>query len=1035
MTVAEAAAAYGIRLRPATLGDNLIRLTRRIYGDDAIRYRLILIHLNRRLDWYNLTPGETIYYIDPSFINQIDSFMTFDDIVVGDSVAMWELAIQNDVPPTVVTFTYAFNWIDFICQKEPGKPARNTGNSIAKRLTLTTYVNESKLTEETFIFTNAFLSYPAIPDAVYMEMSNAEIEMRGAAFISFLASQRSIDVYSISNTILVSDLLKCPLPPIIIVETIQFLDYTCQTGNTQKAYAETVIYKKYIDDVLTTTIQKSLLLDINPVMTLEQYQAQSATQAQDRGAVAVQSFNPVTTPQYISSVVIDQVSCAPITGAFVWGGNKNCQVAYGSNTGYELFTTLSGTITQHGNTIATTSNSVLDAFGTYSAITATQWAELSTADINTRANALITYAIAQSGYILNNYTISNSIINHNEVDCTITNIYIFSFDDGSAVQNHSLAYDEGFTDTIISTKNGEFTNYTVLDKPDWATVTLNGNVATFTGQNTGEYRQGTITYQQSESGATIISNIEQFGIFIPTEFILGIGKWTDPASSYYPGGPPEDYSVGYLYQITVDGSPYTSGVIELSLGDTESIYSIPISITGNNQRATIGITLSAPYALWPDYTIDSIQYGDLSTYQVIPGYITLLNVQTNSVTIEVDDKGGKPLLGSFIINPIIQATLAIPRDYELEWLQRVCQQEAATSYTPLHIWSKLVDYNADVQEPTNTTINLGTAEYMNYASLAMRVFDSYELSGETTDATACTPIPQPASNSEYNLWWQRYNSASIDKGRFNSIGISGSMSSWDYTLPLVITRSGDYYIYAAADNFFSIYIDDVLILKRDASTQADSSDGPGWAGSDGYSRHYNFTRINLWKVTLTEGIHELRITGGNDGLDMGVAVEIYDISALELIASLTPKGESYEDTAKYMDPRIVFSTEPYRTGVTAVTCASGWSLAYTDEGLPICTQGSVPLYTGWAIRSAFIKVNDRGQAVDRNDDPVINSGLRPAIAIVDILYPSYSAGDYIRIDNVEYQIVEIIQAPDLNNWSHDQIFHWNGYECIMWKGI
>jgi hypothetical protein len=80
MTVAECANAYGLRYRPATYGDNIIRLSRRIYGDDSERCLKILMEVNRRVDWYHLTPGESVFYIDETLIGQIDCFIGDNEI-------------------------------------------------------------------------------------------------------------------------------------------------------------------------------------------------------------------------------------------------------------------------------------------------------------------------------------------------------------------------------------------------------------------------------------------------------------------------------------------------------------------------------------------------------------------------------------------------------------------------------------------------------------------------------------------------------------------------------------------------------------------------------------------------------------------------------------------------------------------------------------------------------------------------------------------------------------------------------------------
>jgi hypothetical protein len=87
--------------------------------------------------------------------------------------------------------------------------------------------------------------------------------------------------------------------------------------------------------------------------------------------------------------------------------------------------------------------------------------------------------------------------------------YEFEFADGTTETEHTIQYDETFIDAIISTKGGNPTAFTVLSKPAWATVTINGSIATVTSSNGGEYREGQIVYQQTETGSTIVSKIKQ----------------------------------------------------------------------------------------------------------------------------------------------------------------------------------------------------------------------------------------------------------------------------------------------------------------------------------------------------------------------------------------------------------------------------------------------------------------------------------------------------------------------------------------------
>jgi hypothetical protein len=47
----------------------------------------------------------------------------------------------------------------------------------------------------------------------------------------------------------------------------------------------------------------------------------------------------------------------------------------------------------------------------------------------------------------------------------------------------------------------------------------------------------------------------------------------------------------------------------------------------------------------------------------------------------------------------------------------------------------------------------------------------------------------------------------------------------------------------------------------------------------------------------------------------------------------------------------------------------------------------------------------------------------------------YSVNDIIMAENRNYQVYEVITAPDLSTWDHNDIFYWNSYECIKWVGV
>jgi hypothetical protein len=100
--------------------------------------------------------------------------------------------------------------------------------------------------------------------------------------------------------------------------------------------------------------------------------------------------------------------------------------------------------------------------------------------------------------------------------------YEFKFANRGQEIEHTIQHDQTFTDTIVSTKDGNPIDFTVLSKPEWATVTINSDIATVTSNNTGEYREGQIIYQQTETGKTIVSKIKQSAPTLPIFVMIGI---------------------------------------------------------------------------------------------------------------------------------------------------------------------------------------------------------------------------------------------------------------------------------------------------------------------------------------------------------------------------------------------------------------------------------------------------------------------------------------------------------------------------------
>jgi hypothetical protein len=230
-------------------------------------------------------------------------------------------------------------------------------------------------------------------------------------------------------------------------------------------------------------------------------------------------------------------------------------------------------------------------------------------------------------------------------DCAV---YIFIFNNGTSAATHNIGYNETFTDTIISTKSGEPVEYTVLSKPAWATVAIDGNTATVTSNNDGAYREGTIVYQQSDSEIEITSEIKQYGQFNGGTFSLGINKASE-GTQHYPGIPPEDYSVSFDFEMKIAGVTVTTGSRSLPVGSTSTVSQSNANINGYNYPKTVDIYLTNLQVNVPNKTATIVFIDE---YGINWKYITEVNVTPTSVYIKVEDKGGS-LLGGFVIGPVV----------------------------------------------------------------------------------------------------------------------------------------------------------------------------------------------------------------------------------------------------------------------------------------------------------------------------------------------------------------------------------------------
>jgi hypothetical protein len=322
------------------------------------------------------------------------------------------------------------------------------------------------------------------------------------------------------------------------------------------------------------------------------------------------------------------------------------------NTGNALAKTLALIKLRQGNEISRQTYNILSAFGGYIAILESEYINMSDNNVEKRANALVGYVAFQEN--VRKYTTNNEVIVYDTDICPLPVRYRFSFANGTLSTAHTIGYHETFIDTITSIKNGVSTEYTVQSKPTWATVSINGNVATVTSSNSGTYREGSIVYRQTETGDTITSAIKQYGVFAMTGFLLGIGKYANTSNENYPGAP-EDYGISFDFEIKIDNVLYVtgSGSRNLDTGDTESLNQSPIFINGYDYAKTVEIFINNLQVNYPGKTA-TIAFGGSGTYSVLRGYITEIEVDSDSAYIKIEDKGGMPQLGEFRIYPIVK---------------------------------------------------------------------------------------------------------------------------------------------------------------------------------------------------------------------------------------------------------------------------------------------------------------------------------------------------------------------------------------------
>lgn len=76
MTTREAIAIYPICEYTTSVGDNLTRIVRLLYGDDNNKAYETIKELNLRYDWSYIQGGETIKYFSEDVLSNIDVFFS-----------------------------------------------------------------------------------------------------------------------------------------------------------------------------------------------------------------------------------------------------------------------------------------------------------------------------------------------------------------------------------------------------------------------------------------------------------------------------------------------------------------------------------------------------------------------------------------------------------------------------------------------------------------------------------------------------------------------------------------------------------------------------------------------------------------------------------------------------------------------------------------------------------------------------------------------------------------------------------------------
>jgi len=186
-------------------------------------------------------------------------------------------------------------------------------------------------------------------------------------------------------------------------------------------------------------------------------------------------------------------------------------------------------------------------------------------------------------------------------------------------------------------------------------------------------------------------------------------------------------------------------------------------------------------------------------------------------------------------------------------------------------------------------------------------------------------------------------STGLSGGRLNKAGIwatgfpDNEELSFEFCVDIPGPQTKQYLIGAAGDNKIKFYIDGTLAVFLDANA----------------SNPVPFNYWHTFPITLTPGIHTIKLTGVNLGSSAAFASEIYDITLAQFQANLLSPAigaGNCGSTEAQLEPYIIFSTrdyigqsvpDPENPGV--YSCPDGSEVDYC-QGVPLCKiTESVPL--------------------------------------------------------------------------------------------